>query len=53
MSPDAIYKDNLITITKNEIVFHNYYFPTGKHKIVEFENFKYISVEKPTLLNGK
>lgn len=38
MSIEAIYQDKLITVTKNEIIFHNYYFPTGKDKIVKLEN---------------
>lgn len=53
MNSEVIYKDKLVTITKNEIIFHNYYFPTGKEKIVEFKNLKYVSVEKPTIRNGK
>jgi hypothetical protein len=53
MNSEAIYKDKLITITKTEIIFHNYYFPTGKDKVVEFENIESVSVEKPTLRNGK
>ena len=53
MSPESIYKDKLITITKNEIIFHHYYFPTGKDKVVRFKDLKCVSVEKPTIWNGK
>ena len=53
MDPEVVYKDKLITITKNEIIFHNYYFPTGKDKVVELECIKNVTVEKPTLWNGK
>jgi hypothetical protein len=53
MSTEVIYQDKLITITKNEIIFHNYYFPTMKNKIVKLENLKSVSVEKPTIWNGR
>ena len=53
MNSEVIYRDKLITITENEIVFHNYYFPISKDKVVEFKNIKYVSVKKPTLRNGK
>jgi hypothetical protein len=53
MRLEAIYSDKLVTITKTEIIFHNYYFPTGKEKVVVLVNIEFISVEKPTFLNGK
>ena len=53
MTARAVYKDKLLTITENQIIFHHYYFPTGKDKVVAFENLKFISVEKPTIWNGK
>lgn len=53
ISSEAIYKDTLVTITENEIIFHNYYFPSGKDKVVVFENIKYVSIEQPTIWNGK
>jgi len=45
--------DKLVTITNDDIVFKNYYFPTEKEKSVNINNIKSISVEKPTLWNGK
>jgi hypothetical protein len=53
MSSEAIYTDKLVTITNYEIIFQHYYFPTGKEKVVKLDNIKSISVEKPTLWNGK
>jgi len=53
MNSDVVYSDKLVTISDDEIIFHNYYFPAGKDKVVAFDNIKAVSVLKPSLLNGK
>jgi hypothetical protein len=53
MISKMMYSDKLITITNDDIIFQNYYFPIKKPKVVKINNIKIISVEKPTLRNGK
>lgn len=53
MVSKILYTDKLVTITDDDIIFQNYYFPIGKQKVVKLANIKCISVEKPTLWNGK
>jgi len=48
-----IYRDKLITISEDKIIFEHYYFPTGKNKIVRLTDIECITVEKPTIWNGK
>jgi hypothetical protein len=48
-----IYRDNLISITDERIVFDHYYFPTGKSKAVQLADIEWIKVKKPTIWNGK
>ncbi|MEN6318915.1 MAG: hypothetical protein ABFD82_09215 [Syntrophaceae bacterium] len=48
-----IYHDNLISITQQEIIFHHYYFPTEKEKVVRLADIECITVEQPTIWNGK
>ncbi len=48
-----LYADSLISITDNEITFEHYYFPTGKKKVVPFADIERITVERPTIWNGK
>ena len=50
---ESIYGDKLVTITDKEIIFHHYYFPTGKNKVVGIDQIERILVRKPTLRNGK
>jgi hypothetical protein len=53
MTAEITYTDRLVTITKDDIIFQHYYFPTGKRKVVKIDNIRCIFVEKPTLWNGK
>ena len=53
MIPEATYTDKLVTIRKDEIIFHNYYFPFRKSKFVKINDIQSISVKKPTIWNGK
>jgi hypothetical protein len=48
-----IYRDNLISMTENEIVFDHYYFPTGKKKVVQLVDIECVTVKPPTIWNGK
>lgn len=47
-----IYRDSLISLTENEIVFEHYYFPIGK-KVVLLADIEWITVKEPSLWNGK
>jgi hypothetical protein len=53
MTAEILYADKLISITNNDIIFYNYYFPTGKSKHVKIDDIECITVLKPTLKNGK
>jgi hypothetical protein len=53
MIEETTYSDKLVSISDNEILFEHYYFPTGKKKVVRFNNIERIVVEKPTIWNGK
>ena len=53
MAPETLYQDKLVTITHDEVIFQRYYFPIRKPKVVKLRDIKWISVEKPTLRNGK
>jgi hypothetical protein len=53
MNPGTVYQDHLINLTNTKIVFHHYYFPFRKDKVVDFENIEGVSVKKNTLRNGK
>ena len=48
-----IYKDNLISVTENEIIFEHYYFPSGRRKTVRWADIEWIAVQKATIRNGK
>ncbi len=48
-----IYRDNLISITDDEIIFEHYYFPSGKRKVVRLSDIESIVARPSTLLNGK
>ncbi len=50
---DVIYRDKLVLITVKEIIFHHYYFPTGKDKLVLFSDIECILVKEPSVRNGK
>ena len=46
------YKDSLIEITDQEVVFHRYYFPFGGDKHVPLSQIESIQVRPPSLFNG-
>lgn len=48
-----IYHDRLLSITEDTVIFEQYYFPTGKKKIVPFSDILRITVKKATVWNGK
>jgi hypothetical protein len=48
-----IYHDKLITITEDDIIFEHYYFPMDRKKVVRLSDIEKITVEKPTIWNGK
>jgi hypothetical protein len=49
---EILYADTLVEITRDSIVFRNYYFPFGSKKI-SLDHVKTVEILKPTLLNGK
>ncbi len=52
MDEEVIYKDKLIVITANSILFKNYYFP-GTSKRVPFEQINSVAVEHASISTGK
>ncbi len=52
MDENIIYKDRLIEITSNAILFKNYYF-FGSSKRVPFEKIKSVAIDQPSLSAGK
>ena len=46
------YKDSLIEITDQEIVFHRYYLPFGSAKHVPLSQIESIQVRPPSFLGG-
>ena len=46
------YRDSLIEICADTIVFKNYYFPTGS-KSIQLSQVEYVEEKPPTLRNGK
>jgi hypothetical protein len=53
MNIKTAYVDQHILITDNDIIFYNYYFPTGKKKCVKMDDIECIIVVEPTIRNGK
>jgi len=53
MDNTPIYHDSLVTITADEIVFAQYYFPLHTPKTVRLTDIAAITVCKPTIWNGK
>lgn len=49
---DVIYRDKLVAITPDHLVFRHYYFPVGSKKI-SFEDIESVETLKPTLFSGK
>lgn len=48
-----LYRDKLVSITEDEIVFENYYFPSSKRKVVRLADIESITVSQPSIWNGK
>ena len=48
-----IYRDNLVSINEDSIIFEHYYYPTGKRKTVPLDDIEWIKVKKATIRNGK
>ncbi len=48
-----IYHDKLITITEDDSIFEHYFFPMDKKKVVRLSDTEQITVETPTIWNGK
>jgi len=53
VTENIIYKDKLIEISNNFILFKNYYLPFIGSKRVPFDKIKSVTVEKPSLLKGQ
>jgi uncharacterized membrane protein len=49
---DGKYKDSLIEISQDNIIFKNYYFPMGS-KSINLSQVEYVEAKSPTLGNGK
>jgi hypothetical protein len=48
----TIYKDKLIEVTDQEVVFHRYYFPFGGDKHVPLSQIESIQVRQPSVFGG-
>jgi len=46
------YKDSLVEVTNQEIIFHHYYWPIGGDKHVFLTQIESVEVRQPSLLNG-
>lgn len=53
MDNKPIYHDSLVTITADEIVFAQYYFPLHTPKAVRLADIASITVCEPSIWNGK
>jgi hypothetical protein len=53
MMTETLYSDKLVAITGDTITFKHYYYPSGKMKVVSFDNISHIVVMKPTIWSGK
>ena len=49
---NTIYKDRLIEVTDQEVVFHRYYFPFCGDKRVALTHIESIQVKQPSLFGG-
>ena len=49
---EILYADTLVEISRDSIVFRNYYFPFGSKKI-NLNHVKSVKTLKPTVWNGK
>ncbi len=49
---NTLYKDSLVEVTDQEIVFHRYYFPFGNDKHVPLSQIESIQARPPSLISG-
>jgi hypothetical protein len=49
---NTIYKDKLIEVTDQEVVFHRYYFPFGGDKHVPLSQIESVQVRQPSVFGG-
>ena len=49
---NTLYKDGLIEITEQEIVFRQYYFPFGSDKHVPLEQIERVETRRPSFWGG-
>ena len=48
----TLYKDGLVEITDQEVIFHRYYFPFGGDKHVPLSQIESVEVRPPSFLGG-
>jgi hypothetical protein len=48
----TLYKDKLVEITDEEVVFHRYYFPFGGDKHVPLRNIENVHVKQTSIFAG-
>src|ERR1017187_9278515 len=48
----TLYKDGLVEVTDQEVVFHRYYFPFGGDKHVPFSQIESVQVTQPSVFGG-
>jgi len=53
MNNEIVYKDSLLEISSDKIVFKNYYFPSLKPKEVSIESIDKVEVKEPSMRTGK
>jgi hypothetical protein len=49
---NTIYKDKLIEVTDQEVVFHRYYFPFGGDKHVPLSQIESVQAKQPSFFGG-
>ena len=49
---NTLYKDKLIEVSDQEIVFHRYYFPFGGNKHVPLSQIENVQVRQPSVFGG-
>jgi hypothetical protein len=52
MKPEMLYEDSLVEISRDSILFRNYYFPFGSRRVL-MSHIASFEARDPTLLNGK
>jgi hypothetical protein len=53
MNDGIVYQDGLVEISRDTIVFKNYYFPLLTSKIVFIDNIEKVEVKEPSIFTGK